>query len=201
MAAALSKSVEKMSDVTPGISQNVQMAALIDDIANRRSKQAFAALFEYFAPRLKSFMMRKGADAHLAEDLVQDTMLSVWNKASLYSPARGSVSAWIFTIARNLRIDRLRRQGSYQFVDIDDYDEISDDPASDDLLIVDQERTLVREALEGLPEDQMEIIRMSYIEDMPQSEIAKRLKIPLGTVKSRMRLAYSRLRPKLETTK
>lgn len=190
-----------MSDIAPAISQNVQMAALIDDVANRRSKQAFAALFEHFAPRLKSFMMRKGADPHLAEDLVQDTLLAVWNKASQYSPARGSVSAWVFTIARNLRIDRLRRQGSYQFVDIDDYDEVSDDIASDDLLIVDQERTLVRQALNGLPEDQMEIIRMSYIEDLPQSEIAKRLKIPLGTVKSRMRLAYSRLRPKLETVK
>ena len=201
MAAALSKSVDQMSDIAPCISQNVQMAALIDDIADRRSRQAFAALFEHFAPRLKSFMMRKGADAHLAEDLVQDTMLAVWNKASQYTSARGSVSAWVFTIARNLRIDRLRRQGSYQFVDIDDYDEVSDDIASDDLIIIDQERAMVRQALEGLPDDQMDIIRMSYIEDLPQSEIAKRLKIPLGTVKSRMRLAYSRLRLKLETVK
>lgn len=190
-----------MSDVTPGTSQNVQMAALIEEIADRRCKEAFAALFDHFAPRLKSFMMLKGADPQLAEDLVQDTLLLVWRKASQYSSTRGSVSAWIFTIARNLRIDRLRKHASYQFVDIEDYDEVSDEIGSDDLLIADQEKALVHAALRDLPDDQMDIIRMSYIEDLPQSEIANRLEIPIGTVKSRMRLAYNKLRQKLESVK
>lgn len=190
-----------MSDISPGISQNAQMAALIDDIANLQSRTAFAALFEHFAPRLKSFMMIRGADPQLAEDLVQDTLLLVWRKASQYSSTRGSVSAWVFTIARNLRIDRLRKQGSYQFVDIEDYDEVSDEIGSDDLMIVEQEKNLVQAALRDLPGEQMEIIRMSYIEDLPQSEIANRLELPIGTVKSRMRLAYNKLRQKLESVK
>lgn len=177
-----------------------KLAGLIGEIAEKRSKAAFATLFTHFAPRIKSFMMRKGADAELAEDLAQDTMLALWNKASLYSAERGSVSTWVFTIARNLRIDRLRRQGSYQFVDVDDYEEVCDDPISDEVLMADQERTLVRRAMQGLPDDQMDIIRMAYLQDMSQSEIASRLSIPLGTVKSRMRLAYARLRQKLETT-
>ena len=144
--------------------------------------------------------MRRGADAELAEDLAQDTMLALWNKASLYAPERGSVSTWVFTIARNLRIDRLRRQGSYQFVDLDDYEEVCDDPISDEVVMADQERTLVRQAMKGLPDEQMDIIRMAYLQDLSQSEIASRLSIPLGTVKSRMRLAYARLRQKLERT-
>lgn len=177
------------------------MASNLALISERQDKQAFQEVFLHFGPRLKSFMMRKGADAALAEELVQETMLTVWRKASLYSNEKGTVTTWIFTIARNLRIDRLRRESSMHFTDIDDYDAPSDDPGSDDQVTLMQQQQKVREALDDLPEEQRQIIYMSYIMGMPQSEIAERLDLPLGTVKSRMRLAYRKLRKGLESVR
>jgi RNA polymerase sigma-70 factor, ECF subfamily len=104
----------------------IRHADLLEKVAAVKDRVAFGELFDYFAPRVKSFMMRKGAGSELAEDLVQETMITVWSKAQLYSRDKGSVSTWIFTIARNLRIDRLRREGSVQFTDIDDFDAPSD---------------------------------------------------------------------------
>lgn len=174
-------------------------AALLRRIAVHRDRTAFSNLFDAYGPRVKAFMMRKGATAEQAEDLVQETMISVWTKAALYVPERGSVATWVFTIARNLRIDRLRREKSAQFTDIDDYDAESDEIAPDDALGRFQEDSHVAKALAQIPAEQRELLVLSYVEDLPQSEIAARLKIPLGTVKSRMRLAYRRMRKLLET--
>ena len=176
-------------------------ARLLKDVADHRDRQAFAQLFEHFGPRLKGFMMRKGANAELAEDLVQDAMIAVWNKAGMFSPGKGSVTTWIYTIARNLRIDRLRREGSRYFTDIDDYEEASDDPASDDIVIGRQQDAAVTEALQVLPEDQRQVIVMAFMDDMTQAEIADKLDVPLGTVKSRMRLAYRKMASVLEGLK
>jgi RNA polymerase sigma-70 factor, ECF subfamily len=172
---------------------------LLKRIAERRDREAFARLFDHYAPRVKSFMMRKGASAEQAEDLVQETMISVWSKAGMYVQERGSVTTWIFTIARNLRIDRLRREKTSLYTDIDDYDAESDDVAQDDALGRLQEDGFVAKALAQIPEEQRQLLILSYVEDLPQSEIAKRLQIPLGTVKSRMRLAYRRMKKLLET--
>ena len=168
-------------------------------IAQNKDRDAFAKLFDQFAPRVKSFMMRKGASAEMAEDLVQETMIAVWSKAALYVPERGGVATWIFTIARNLRIDRLRREKTSLYTDIDDYDAESDDVAQDDALGRLQEDSHVAKALVKIPEEQRELLILSYVEGLAQSEIAARLQIPLGTVKSRMRLAYRRMRKLLET--
>lgn len=176
-------------------------ARLLKDVAEHRDRQAFAQLFEHFGPRLKGFMMRKGANAELAEDLVQDAMIAVWNKAGMFSPGKGSVTTWIYTIARNLRIDRLRREGSRYFTDIDDYEEASDDPASDDIVIGRQQDAAVTEALQVLPDDQRQVIVMAFMDDMTQAEIADKLDMPLGTVKSRMRLAYRKMASVLEGLK
>jgi len=176
-------------------------ARLLKDVAEHRDRQAFAQLFEHFGPRLKGFMMRKGANAELAEDLVQDAMIAVWNKACMFSPGKGSVTTWIYTIARNLRIDRLRREGSRYFTDIDDYEEASDDPASDDIVIGRQQDAAVTEALQVLPDDQRQVIVMAFMDDMTQAEIADKLDVPLGTVKSRMRLAYRKMASVLEGLK
>lgn len=174
-------------------------ADLLMRVAASKDRTAFADLFDHFAPRIKSFMVRKGATSEQAEDLVQETMIAVWSKAALYAAERGSVSTWIFTIARNLRIDRLRRERSNQYTDIDDYDAISDDPAQDDALHRLQEDSAVTKALAQIPPEQRELLILSFVEDLPQSEIATRLQIPLGTVKSRMRLAYRRMKKMLET--
>jgi RNA polymerase sigma-70 factor (ECF subfamily) len=184
---------------SPGSGDREYLEHLLEQVAAKRDREAFEELFDYFAPRIKSFMMRKGVSSELAEDLVQETMVSVWTKASLYSPEKGTVSTWIFTIARNLRIDRARRESSAHFTDIDDFDAPSDDPSNDELLNRAQEDGLVARALEQIPAEQREILILSYVEDVSQSEIAARLKMPLGTVKSRMRLAYRRLKKLLET--
>ncbi|MFO1122330.1 MAG: sigma-70 family RNA polymerase sigma factor [Hyphomicrobiales bacterium] len=176
-----------------------ELRTLMKRVAQNRDRAAFEALFAHFAPRLKSFMMRKNANAELAEDLVQEAMIAVWTKAGLYEPGKGSVTTWIFTIARNLRIDRIRREAPMPLVELGDYDEASDEPAGDDVLARKQEDQLVSRALDGIPDEQRQILRLSFVEDMAQSEIAARLNIPLGTVKSRMRLAYGHLRRLLET--
>jgi RNA polymerase sigma-70 factor, ECF subfamily len=172
---------------------------LLTRIAEHRDRTAFAALFDAYAPRVKSFMMRKGASSEQAEDLVQETMIAVWSKAQMYVSDRGSVTTWIFTIARNLRIDRLRREKTSLYSDIDDYDAESLDAQQDDALSRLQEDGHVAKALALIPAEQRELLILSYVEDLPQSEIAARLQIPLGTVKSRMRLAYRRMRKLLET--
>jgi RNA polymerase sigma-70 factor, ECF subfamily len=118
---------------------------LLDSVARNLDRDAFAELFDRLAPRLKSFMMRKGASAEFAEDLVQDTMIAVWTKAGLYAPDKGSVVAWIYTIARNLRIDRFRRDSGVSFVDYEDFDGPSDEASADDLLATRQEGTHVAE--------------------------------------------------------
>jgi RNA polymerase sigma-70 factor (ECF subfamily) len=172
---------------------------LIARIAQHRDRQAFGQLFDHFAPRLKSFMIRKNASSELAEDLVQEAMIAVWTKAALYEPSKGSVTTWVFTIARNLRIDRIRRDVHMPTTELGDYDEPSEAPEGEELLGRKQEDGLVARALQSIPEEQRQILILSFVEDMPQSEIASKLSIPLGTVKSRMRLAYGHLRRILET--
>ena len=142
--------------------------------------------------------MRKGAPPELAEDLVQETMITIWTKAGFYDPAKGSAVTWIFTIARNLRIDRFRRESSVPFSELGDYDTPSDEPASDDILTIKQETERVARALKEIPAEQSQVIMLSFVDDIPQNEIAARLNLPLGTVKSRMRLAYGHLRKALE---
>ena len=177
---------------------NGELADLLMRVAEVRDKTAFAQLFEHFGPRVKGFMMRKGADAELAEDLAQDTMITVWRKAHMYSREKGTVSTWIFTIARNRRIDWARRSDNMQHADIADYDQASDDPNSDETVTSQQEAKFVAEAIEELPDDQKQVISMAFMEDLTQMEISTRLNLPLGTVKSRMRLAYQKLARSLE---
>ncbi len=198
IAPAVTDGIRRQTGKSP---QAELFARLLKDVADHRDRQAFAQLFEHFGPRLKGFMMRKGANAELAEDLVQDAMIAVWNKAGMFSPGKGSVTTWVYTIARNLRIDRLRREGSRYFTDIDEYEEASDDPASDDVVISRQQDAAVTEALDVLPDDQRQVIVMAFMDDMTQAEIADKLDVPLGTVKSRMRLAYRKMAPVLEGVK
>lgn len=172
---------------------------LLSSVAQNLDRSAFGGLFDFFAPRLKSFMARKGASPELAEDLVQETMILVWTKAGMYDPAKGAVSTWVFTIARNLWIDRARRSSLMPLSDIGDYDAPSGEPGSDEILTRKQEARLVSQALAEIPAEQKEPLMLSFVDDLPQSEIALRLNVPLGTVKSRMRLAYGRLRKSLET--
>jgi RNA polymerase sigma-70 factor (ECF subfamily) len=168
-------------------------AEMIGAIAARADRQAFAALFEHFAPRVKSYMLRLGAEPPLAEELAQEAMLAVWRKAAAFDRAKAAPSTWIFTIARNLRIDAARRSRRGDPVE-DPSDQPDADPAPDALLAAVQSEDRIREALRALPPEQAQVVRLSFFSDKPHSEIADELQLPLGTVKSRLRLAMGRLR-------
>lgn len=153
---------------------------------------AFGALFEHFAPRVKGFLMRSGASEALAEECVQDVMATVWQKAHLFDPARASVSTWVFTIARNRRIDALRKQRRPEPEDLDWGPEPEPDQA--EAFELQQETDRLSDALRNLPPEQRELIQRAYFGDLSHSEIAALTGLPLGTIKSRIRLALERLR-------
>ncbi len=170
------------------------MDDLLQRIARDRDPQAFQDLFRLYGPRVKAMMMRQGADAAAAEDIAQETLFTVWRKSHLFVAQKGSVATWIYTIARNLRIDRIRRLASYEDLP-GEIDEIpSDDDLPDEALNRDQQRERIRKVLETLPPEQYEVVHLSYIEGLSHNEIAGVLGAPLGTVKSRMRLAYQKIR-------
>jgi RNA polymerase sigma-70 factor (ECF subfamily) len=182
----------------PGADNPEDPTVLLLRVAEARDRQALAALFAIFAPRIKSMMLKLGASNALSEDLVQETLLTVWRKAHLYSSARGAASTWIFTIARNLRIDQLRRQSNKPYEDLEAIELESDTPLGSSVVERHEVIARVTKALEALPPEQREVVRLSFVMDMPHVEISKAMGIPLGTVKSRLRLAYDRLRPLLE---
>ncbi|ARM91659.1 RNA polymerase sigma-24 factor RpoE 4 (plasmid) [Rhizobium sp. CIAT894] len=172
-----------------------QLVGMMVQIARERDRQAFALLFRYFGPRLKSFFLRWTISSGVAEDLVQETMLNVWRKASYFDPERAGVATWIFTVARNIRIDHLRRQRDPATLPPDA--ETVPETVEDGLLESERDAQ-VRHALTALSPEQQTIIRLSYFSEKSQTEIADELGIPLGTVKSRTRLAINRLRALLE---
>jgi RNA polymerase sigma-70 factor (ECF subfamily) len=168
-------------------------ADMIGAIAAHADRAAFAALFEHFAPRVKSYMLRLGAEPPLAEELAQETLLAVWRKAAAFDRAKAAPSTWIFTIARNLRIDAARRSRRGDPAP-DPSDAPDAEPAPDAVLVEAQSEGRIQQALGALPPEQAEVVRLSFFSDKPHSEIAEALKLPLGTVKSRLRLAMARLR-------
>lgn len=182
----------------PDADEAAKYANSIVAIARLGDRKAFAMLFEHFAPRIKAYMFRSSRDEALAEELAQEALMQVWRKAHLFDPKKAAASTWIFTIARNLRIDHLRRR---KHIEIDEADPslIADEaPQADDLVDRDQQAALIQAALLALPDDQKSVIELSFFEDCSHSEIASRLTLPLGTVKSRLRLAIGKLRGVIE---
>ncbi|HXV22979.1 MAG TPA: sigma-70 family RNA polymerase sigma factor [Alphaproteobacteria bacterium] len=168
-------------------------------VGKRRDREAFAALFRFFAPRLKSYFLRLGTPSRQAEDLVQETMLRIWDRAALYDPTRAQASTWVFTIARNLRLDALRGERHPEPESEEVIAAIPDQSDSADMLLESLQREdRVRAAMAELPREQIEILELSFFEDLAHGEIARRLNLPLGTVKSRIRRALQRLRGTME---
>ena len=171
---------------------------LVEAIAVRADRAAFAELFSHFAPRLKAYLMRLGSDAATAEEVVQEVMLTVWRKAASFDRSQASASTWIFTIARNRRIDRLRRERRPEF-DPNDPALVPEGPEDADRTVwTGQIEGRVRAAIESLPPEQSDLIRRAYFEEQSHREIAERSGLPLGTVKSRIRLAMQRLRERID---
>ena len=175
------------------------MADLLRRIAERADPAAFRELYEAYGPRVKAYMMRQGADAGTAEDLAQETLLTVWRKAALYAGDRGSMTTWVFAIARNLRIDRLRREVPWQELPEGRLTEASSEPLPDEAMAEKERQERVQAALAELPPEQKDVVILAYLEGLSHSEIAERLGLPLGTVKSRMRIAYQKIRQGLES--
>ncbi len=180
------------------VAEQDRFAEAVEAIAARECRDSFTFLFEYFAPRLKSFLLRIGSDATQAEELAQEVMISVWRKAGQYDRRQASVSTWIFRIARNRRIDAFRR--------IKTLNAEADEPALSPAEMSHPEteyearetEVIVRKAMEVLPEDQLRLLKAAFYEGLSHSEIAERLNLPLGTVKSRIRLAFQKLRTRLQ---
>ncbi|HEY1633044.1 MAG TPA: sigma-70 family RNA polymerase sigma factor [Rhizomicrobium sp.] len=171
-----------------------RLNALVVAVAQARDRGAFEALFTHFAPRIKAYLLKLGAGAALADDLAQDAMVTLWRKAALFDPSKASAATWIFTIARNLRIDAIRRERRPDF-DPDDPAFVPDaDPPADARLMREDDEVKLRAALKELSPEQAQVVQMSFFADKPHSQIAEELGLPLGTVKSRLRLAMARIR-------
>ena len=180
-------------------SQMENMNALLTTLSESRDKSVFAELFEYFAPRLKSMLIGTGTDPQTAEELAQEAMLSVWRKSHLYDPSKSAASTWIFTIARNLRIDRFRSEKRPEYDPNDPALIPAAEPLADEHVHVSERQALVRVALSKLPHEQREVVSLSFVEGLSHQEIADRLNLPLGTVKSRLRLSFSKLKSSLRS--
>jgi RNA polymerase sigma-70 factor (ECF subfamily) len=200
-AAPVAASGAAMSDSSNANRRGDEWSARIGAIAASEDRAAFSDLFAFFAPRVKGYLQRTGTSEAQAEEIAQETLLAVWRKARLYDPGNASAATWIFTIARNLRIDSLRRErrgGAIRVQDVEAEFEVDGAPLADARLMTTETETRVRKALKALPSDQMRVIEMSFFEERPHGEIARALQIPLGTVKSRVRLAMGRLRGLLD---
>jgi RNA polymerase sigma-70 factor, ECF subfamily len=185
----------------PRLERQHRMADLLRRIADSGDVEAFKQLYQAFGPRVKAYMMRQGANADTADELAQETLLTVWRKARLYSADKGSASTWIYTIARNLRIDRLRREFAWQELPEGHNETPSTDSLPDEIVSDNERQVRVQASLKDLPADQYEVVALSYLEGLSHSEIAEKLNVPLGTVKSRMRLAYQKIRETVEDLK
>ncbi len=168
----------------------------VERIRTRRDQEAFVALFRHFAPRVKAYLMKSGAGETLAEECTQEVMATLWQKAHLFDPARASVATWVFTIARNRRIDALRRQRRPEPEDLPWGPEPEPDQA--EALALQQESDRLGAALARLPEKQRELVERAFYGDLSHTEIAAETGLPLGTIKSRIRLALERLRQEMK---
>lgn len=191
------KGNSKSAGETLGDAERTRFADLLVAVAELQDRDAFAELFAYYAPRVKSYLLRLGADSALAEEIAQDVMVTVWRKAALFDRAQASVSTWIFRIARNRRIDLFRRS---KRPELDPEEEMilpSGVEAPDARIEAMETETRVRAAMQDLPEEQVLLLKLAFYEGLSHSEIAARLGAPLGTVKSRIRLAFAKMKVRL----
>jgi RNA polymerase sigma-70 factor (ECF subfamily) len=175
-----------------------EFVAWVTAVAERRDREAFARLFDHFAPRLNAYLLRLGTDPATAEEIAQEAMVTLWRKAALFDPQRSSLATWLYRVARNRRIDLLRRD---RLDFLDTADPVLESADGSDLLAqvdLQQREEAVRAALAGLPAEQLSLVRLAFFDGLSHSQISERTGLPLGTVKSRIRLGFARLRRSLE---
>ncbi len=180
--------------------QDLTHEQLLARIGSDKDRDAFVTLFNYYAPRVKSYLLKHGADEATAEETVQNTFVTVWEKAAGYDPKKAAASTWIFTIARNKRIDMLRRE---KFVEVNSespaLEQAQAETPAEDYADKQTVETL-NAAIAGLPPEQARLLAMAFFEDKSHQDIADETQLPLGTVKSRLRLAMEKLRYKMNDT-
>lgn len=180
------------------MSQTQYFSGLIVKVATSRDKASFVELFDHFAPRIKGYLMKQGADNAVAEEIAQDVMVTLWRKADLFDPKKSNASTWLFRIARNRRIDRLRRKKSSELNPGEPALQPTPLPDVADEMDARLREERVRAALAELPDEQKEVVRLAFFIGLSHSEISDQTGLPLGTVKSRIRLAFGRLRQLIE---
>jgi RNA polymerase sigma-70 factor (ECF subfamily) len=176
-----------------------QQTQLMIAVRDNRDRNAFAALFDHFAPRLKGFIIRSGTPAHQAEEIVQDVMLTLWRKAATFDPHRAQVSAWIYQIARNRQIDIARKENRPMPEELKE--EPGAEPDASQILGLEQEAGQLKQALATLKPEQRKMIEQAYLGELTHQEISAQTGLPLGTIKSRIRLGLERLRHELKDLK
>jgi RNA polymerase sigma-70 factor (ECF subfamily) len=172
-------------------------AALIEAIAARQDRAAFTRVFAFYGPRVKAYLLRLGLDAAQGEEVTQEVMVAVWRKAASFDRRQASAATWIFRIARNRRIDVFRRDQRAQVDAHDPAFEPVAEVAPDHAAEASEREAQVRRAMAELPPEQLDLVRRAFYEDLSHSEIAATTGVPLGTVKSRLRLAFAKMKLKL----
>ena len=190
--AIVSDKFESKENVSSESNNKKRWTKLIKKVETLKDTSAFEELFNHFAPRVKAFLMKSGADPQLAEECSQEVMATVWRKAHLFDPTRASASTWIFTIARNKKIDAIRKQNRPEPEQL--YPDQDYEPDQDAVVELQQETERLISALKELPEKQRVLVEKAYLGELSHSEIAEITGLPLGTIKSRIRLALEKLR-------
>ena len=184
--------------VAAGVTTPDEFADLVMAVATKRDRTAFAHLFDFYAPRVYAYLLRLRLEPGVADELTQDVMTTLWQKAELFDRTKSSVGTWLFRIAHNRRIDVHRRSREDTVPEPRPTDTPDPSPAPDDSLDMSRREASIRTALRLLPEEQLDLIRLAFFEGLSHGDIASQTGLPLGTVKSRLRLAFSRLRRSLE---
>ena len=182
----------------PSEFNDVNLGSFLRDIGENQDKVAFSNIFRYFAPRLKSYFVKIGCSETQAEEIIQEVMIAVWTKSSTYNREKSSVSTWIYTIAKNKRIDKIRKEKKHNTVESDESLEIPVPSKQEQQILSTEVSEKIRHSLKFLPIEQAELLKLSYFYEKTHSDIAKDLSLPLGTVKSRIRLALSKMRNLVE---
>ena len=186
------------SDRDGSLSDAAVHAGLLRRVGRQRDREAFRSLFDHFAPRIRAFLLRRRVPPALADDLTQEALLTVWRRAESYDVKKAAASTWIYTIARNLHIDHYRKDARAKKLDEHDPQfQPPEAPTPDELCARAEDVDIVSEALGALPQDQRAVLELAFVEGLSHREVADRLDLPLGTVKSRIRLAMDKLRTSL----
>jgi RNA polymerase sigma factor (sigma-70 family) len=177
---------------------NDHLSNCLHDIAENQSKDSFKTIFKYFAPRLKSYLIKLGAVDNQAEEVIQEVMIAVWTKSASYDKSKSSVGTWIYTIARNKRIDKIRKEKRHYLSESDEGLEIPVESTQEKEIFSSEISVKLSKHIENLPKEQGKLLKLSYFYDKTHADISEELNIPLGTVKSRIRLALIKMRHLVE---